>query len=404
MATYSGPIIDSDVHHNPRSEDDFIRHLDPNWRDYVLRGGSLDQAPGDANRPIGATNGFAARAGRLKLGVPFPFQHPRGGVNKRLETFPPNGGPPASDYETLRLQLLEPFRIECAILAFDGIASYAANPNPYFADALVRAINDWILEDWLSIPDQRLAAAIFVPTHIPETGVEEIRRLAKHPRVVEARLPWNGLAKPYGHPNYHPIYAAAADHGLVVSMHINGAEGFMNVAHLNAGGYAGNYLDYHTLAAQSTFNHVASFITHGAFEKFPDLKVLLVETGTTWIPWLLWTLDSQYKALRRESSWVKKLPSEYFREHFRVTTQPLEVPDDPQQMVDLFEAFGGMEDLLCYSSDYPHWDSDDPRFIASKFPAHWHHKVFYENAHRLYEQRLSSLPASQPAATMSRTE
>ncbi len=401
MATYTGPIIDSDVHHNPRSEDDFIKRLEPRWREFVLGSSGILSEAEEGSSSTGGTAYFRARPGRLRLLVPrVTFPNPRGGVNKRLDTFPATGGPPGSDYETLRAQLLDPCGIELAILAFDAIAGYAAQPNPHFSEALIRAINDWVVEDWLSIPDSRLAAAIFVPTHAPEQSVEEIKRLAGHPRVVEARLPFNGLARPYGHPIYHPIYAAAVEHGLVVSMHVNGAEGQFNIAQINAAGQGNSFLEYHTLLSQSTLNHVASFVTHGVFEKFPDLKILLVEAGTAWVPWLLWSLDSQYDALRRESPWVKKLPSEYFREHIRVTTQPLETPGDPNQLIELYEAFGGMEDLLCYSSDYPHWDFDDPRYIAGKLPAAWHRKIFYENARDLYSQRITITSNHKSGATV----
>jgi predicted TIM-barrel fold metal-dependent hydrolase len=288
------------------------------------------------------------------------------------------------------VQLLDPFRIEYAILAHDFVIGYAAVQNPDFADALVRAVNDWAVDTWLSIPDPRLLGVIFVPMQLPEAGAAEIRRLAGHPLMVEARLPFNTLGKPFGHPLYHPIYEAASEAHLPISFHVNGGENVMGLGHNNGAGISNSFFEFATLNPQPALNHLASFITHGVFEKFPDLRLLLVETGTAWIPSFLWALDSQYKNLQRESSWVKKLPSEYFREHVRVTTQPLEVTEKSVgRFVDLMEAFGGMEDILCFSSDYPHWDFDDPRHIASWLPASWHRKVFFDNAAGIYAGRLA---------------
>jgi predicted TIM-barrel fold metal-dependent hydrolase len=40
----------------------------------------------------------------------------------------------------------------------------------------------------------------------------------------------------------------------------------------------------------------------------------------------------------------------------------------------------GIEDLLCFSSDYPHWTGDSPTFVAKLLPKSWHRKVFCDNA------------------------
>lgn len=372
---YRGPVIDTDVHHNWKSDQEIIERLPRKWRDFI-------NGPGGGRRlPIGPP--------------PSAYQHVRG-VNKRLDTFPPSGGPPGSDYETMRKQLLDPFNIGLCVVDFDTGLN-AALPNPYLSLPMVRAINDWNADTWLSLPDQRIHGAVLVPSAMPEEGAREIRRVGRNPRIAEALLIWNSLGKPFGHPLYHPIFKAAAELDLPVAIHAFGAEQLAGVLQPAAGGRPPTRLEFHTLYPQVTMGHLASFVVHGVFEKYPSLKITIVETGVAWAPWLLWSLDRHYPILKRESLWVKKLPSEYFREHIRMTTQPLEMSPEPEQLISLLEAYPDLEHVLCYASDYPHWDADAPSFISRRLPKGWDEKVFYENPLNTY--RWSRKPQSSYAGS-----
>ncbi|HUX87079.1 MAG TPA: hypothetical protein VMW65_08760, partial [Chloroflexota bacterium] len=88
--------------------------------------------------------------------------------------------------------------------------------------------------------------------------------------------------------------------------------------------------------------------------------------------------------MRHESTWLKRRPSEYLPDHVRFTTQPLEESPQRQQLVEALEACEGLQDILCFSSDYPHWDADSPHYIAGRLPRSWHPKVFYENVRQFF--------------------
>lgn len=354
---YDGPIIDVDVHHRWSSEAELFEYLDPEWLPVVERPRS--QVFVDA--PVAQ------------------FIHLTGSVH-RTGVSPENGPPGAPpDYATFCRQYLDPFPVERVVLSFD-IGTSGGVPNAMLATALCRAANDWSVNHWIDRHrDERLYTAALVPTQVAADGAAEVRRMAAHPRVVEALMVSNGNGRPFGHPAYHAIYEAAAEAGLPIAIH-SGADQWINGAQANAGGLPNGRFEFHTLVPHSMQAHLLSFITYGVFEKYPGLKLMIVEVGVSWLPWLMWSMDKYADELRSESPWVRRRPSDYVREHVRVSTQPIEVSPKRTQLMDAMSAPGGIEDVLCFSSDYPHWDTDDPRYIARRLPAEWSEKLFYENA------------------------
>jgi predicted TIM-barrel fold metal-dependent hydrolase len=135
-----------------------------------------------------------------------------------------------------------------------------------------------------------------------------------------------------------------------------------------------------------------SMVCNGVFEKFPDLGIVFLEGGFSWIPAVMWRLDQSWRSLRSEVPWLKKRPSEYIRAQVRFATQPFEEPDDPKQLISLIEMMGS-DELLVFSSDYPHWDFDAP---ANSLPAvlgdELTQKILWSNAAKFY-----GLPEPAPA-------
>jgi predicted TIM-barrel fold metal-dependent hydrolase len=356
-------MIDCDVHNTWASAEELLPFMERTFRDYLTRGelpGGRDSFP-HAHRP---------------------WLHPEGFM--RYDAVPPGGGRPGSDYALLCAQLLDRYAIDYAILTGDEAIEISTLANPYYASALARACNDWMIERWLS-RDARFRGSLVVAPQDPPGAAQEIRRVGAHPAIVQV-LVSSGAQRPYGDPFYWPIWEAAAEMGLPVALHLGG-QGGVNVNPTGCGAPT-FFWETHALLCETGMGHIASVIAHGIFEKYPAMRFVLIECGIAWLPALLWRLDADYKALRKETPWLTRLPSEYAHDHIRLSTQPLE---QPRTMEHLWEPLADIhaEDMLLFASDYPHWDFDDPTLL--RLPPAWKDRILDANARALY-----GLPAGSP--------
>ena len=96
-----------------------------------------------------------------------------------------------------------------------------------------------------------------------------------------------------------------------------------------------------------------------------------------------WRLDAAWKKLKAEVPHLTRKPSEYLAEHFWVTTQPMEEAQNPDHLRDIMGWIGW--DRLLFSSDYPHWDFDDPRYAFRMHMTPQERAMIYrDNARALY--------------------
>lgn len=368
MARYDGPFFDVDVHHRPRRDIDILEYLPKEWHDYARGGGRS----------------------RFSITPPFPDGVLSSGGINRDDSTPANGSRAGSDYDTVREQLLDTEDDYRALLTHQT-AEHGGHANPYFSRALARAMNDWTIDTWLS-RDERLYSAITIPLAEPAEAVKEIARVGDHPQLIGVMVAGNTLGRPLGDPLYHPIWAAAAERGLPVVCHIS-LLGRPTANTLAAGGRL-SFLSSTTQTAQQVMHYVSSLIVHGVFEQFPGLKFLFAEYGVGWLPYGVIRMDDAYSLMKAESPWVKRLPSEYVRDHIRLSTQPLEENfDDHSALFDMLRTVDGIEDILCFSSDYPHGTMDDPRYIVRRLPVEWHDKVLHRNAMELFGLPVPERPA-----------
>jgi predicted TIM-barrel fold metal-dependent hydrolase len=187
------------------------------------------------------------------------------------------------------------------------------------------------------------------------------------------------LTEPMGRRRFWPIYEAAARHNLPIGVHGGGYGGHS----VTGGGWPRYYVEEHPSTAQSAQALITSLVFEGVLERYPTSRFIVVESGFAWVPSMKWRMDKHWQRLKSEVPHVKRLPSEQVHDHFWFTTQPVDEPETIADMAELFEWIGW--DRVLYSSDYPHWDFDDPRY-AFKTPLSEQEraKLFNANARAVY--------------------
>ncbi|GAA3046885.1 amidohydrolase family protein [Pseudonocardia yunnanensis] len=291
----------------------------------------------------------------------------------RLDSWP-DGGFPGSDLQMVRDQLLDEYEVDHGILIPLQGHSWGVE-EPEYAAALCHALNDWQADEWLS-PEPRLRSSIAISHEAPDLAAEEIRLRAGDPRFVQVLVSTGG-EHGFGRRHYWPIYEAAAEAGLPIAAHTGGLE-----QHRGAG-WPSFYLEEHVWNGNTMASLIMSMLCEGVFDRFPSLQVACIEGGIAWAGPLMWSLDDAWTQLRADVPHLRKPPSEYIREHFWFTTQPIEEPDDPTHL-EIALAHIGMDDRIMFASDYPHWDFDSPRHAPRLFPAALRRSIMGSNACRLY--------------------
>jgi len=303
--------------------------------------------------------------------VPYPRLTPGNGM--RGDAWPAGGGAPGSDLGLLQQQLLDTFDISHGIL----VPLTPSTLNQGLCAAICSAVNEWQIDRWTS-HEPRLKASLCVTPDDPEAAVEEIRKHAGNRKFVQILVTPRTI-EPIGRKRYRPLFEAAVEYGLPVALHSD-----IGGKHANSGaGWFSYYWEDHVAYTFSMQTMITSLIMEGVIDRLPDLKIVAIEGGFAWVPSLGWRLDKHWQRMRSEVPHVTLPPTEYMRQNFWYTTQPIEEPETPKHLQDTIRWIGA--DRLLFSSDYPHWDFDDPRYaFKTKLSRADEAAIFAGNARRLY--------------------
>jgi hypothetical protein len=233
------------------------------------------------------------------------------------------------------------------------VAAVEALHSEDLTAALARGLNDWLRGRWLDA-DPRLRGTITLAPQSPAQAAQEIERCAADPRFVQAVLPLRCEA-PLGRRFYWPIYEACARHRIPLAIRPGGGTGTPTTPV----GWPSVLIADLASQAQAYQSQLMSLIAEGAFAHAPDLTVILLGSGVTWLPSLLWRLDKNWRGIRREVPWVDTAPSQLVRDRVRLTVRPFDAPRDAHGEV---LAQLGSTRLLLYAGGHgpvPHVDGYD---------------------------------------------
>jgi len=333
---WNGPVVDADVHAVVPSYADLLPYMSPHWRAYSRE------------------RGFAG----TNLAVEHTYP-PNAPSTVRPEWRPADGRPAASSVDLLRSDLLDPLRLDLAIVNCYYGVDWMRRPD--VGPMLARAVNDWLVAEWLD-REPRLRASIVVPGYNPEEIAKEIRRVGEHPGFVQVMLPIRGDI-PWGNRIWYPVLRALTELDLPMNLHWGGTSEMSP----SPTGWASWYVEEYAAEQAVYIQQLLSLVSEGAFQQFRDLRVSFQEGGFTWVPSMWWRMEAKRKGARRDVPWLNEPIWELMRERIRFTVAPTDA-GPPEELAKIVEWLGS-DDLLMYASDYPHRHEDDLSILLDSLPS-----------------------------------
>lgn len=226
-----------------------------------------------------------------------------------------------------------------------------------------RAVNRWLVEEYLPVEPKRLKGAGLIPFQDPAAAVKELEWLVQHRNdgVVTAMLPVNVYGINLGDRRFDPVYELAESMGLPLSVHPQtGHDGRYGVWGVMGAG--SERMEKYSYVHATAFSfepmiQMMHMIGEGVFDRYPRLKVAYVEGACGWLPFWSQRLDEHFEKLRPQWHLCERKPSEIIAGgQIALTCEPEE-----EILPYVLETIG--EHVVMYASDYPHWDSEFPESV-----------------------------------------
>ena len=348
--------VDSDNHYY-ETRDCFTRHIESRFRDQTVR--VVSDSDGqevvwvgdrvwnymdpkfDKTNPPGSLKEIVRQKGNVEWKDSYSHEHMLLAYKDR----------------DARVELLAEQGIEAAVL-FPTMAVTVENlmlDDVELTYASLRSFNRWLADDWGWAYQGRIFSAALLSLLDCEEAVRELERvLAEGARVIHLR-PGPASGRSPADPHFDPFWARVEEAGVPVAFHIS--ESGYNELFAGAWGETARP----TVRKQSAFQWAAfhgdrpimdtltALIFHNLFGRFPSLRVMSVENGSGWVPYLLSNLDKK-KGMGRFGPWIGGRPvgrpSETFKRHVFVSPYP---EDDVPALVEQLGA-----DRVLFGSDHPH--------------------------------------------------
>jgi predicted TIM-barrel fold metal-dependent hydrolase len=253
---------------------------------------------------------------------------------------------------TERLRLLDAEGLDAAVLYPTlGLLWEAELDDAGLSQAYTRAYNRWICE-FCAASDGRLIPTAHLSLTDPEAAADELARAVSQGARGCFVLPFTHARRPLAHPDHDRVFAAAQDLDVVFAIHPGFEPEWAKGTRFAAADWTGPRLQLmEAVRGPDGVRHqFAACFDLGLFERFPRLRLLVLESGGSWVGHYLDRMDAVFghTPIHAGPS-LKEKPSDYFRERCWVSCDP-----DEGTLAPLIERFGA--DRFLWASDYPHAD------------------------------------------------
>jgi uncharacterized protein len=380
VTTHGYRVADSDMH-VLEPPDLWQRYIDPAWKHAAPVG--LTELPRDMRVKVkshvllrlGPVRPLTARAA-----APWSSEKDRALARAEARGWDSMSQLEAMDEEGLEVAVVFPSR-GLFVLGLDSPQVMGVDGlEPEFAAAIARAYNDWLADFCRGNPKRLLGAGMVAP-HDVQSAAAETRRCVEQlgfkaiflaPGCVNRR-PWHDRY-------YDPLWAECQRLDVPATFHGGGQTWLKPDFSLEV---LDKLMMWHTFGQPLGAMMVAVSLTSGGvLERFPRLRIGLLEGNCSWAPWLFNRLDEHWEWVgRHEVPELTRKPSEYFRANCFLAVEADEEP--VRQYVEWF----GDENLV-FSTDYPHADSKYPHAVEAflKLPLvpASKRRILWDNCARLY--------------------
>ncbi|MFF0011401.1 amidohydrolase family protein [Streptomyces sp. NPDC005374] len=348
------PLFDAD-NHLYETEEALTRHLPKQYEgaiEYVqVRGRTKIAILGQISDYIpNPTFEVVARPGAME--EYFRVGNPDG--KSRREIFgEPMRSIPAFREPGPRLELLDELGVQRTLM-FPTLASLIEERmrhHPELIHAVIHSLNEWLYETWSFNYKDRILTTPVITLPIVDKAIAELNWAVEHGAkailVRPAPVPGYGGSRSFALEEFDPFWKRVVESGVLVAMHSSDSGYAKYAADWEGGG--GEMLPFKSNAFRQVGewrpiqDAVAAWVCHGALFRFPELKIALIENGSSWVAPLLDTLADVHK----------KMPEQFLGDPVEAIKNSIHVSpfyeEDLGGLVDLMGA-----DRILFGSDYPH--------------------------------------------------
>ncbi len=299
------------------------------------------------------------------------------GPERRYMDHIPYGGGDAGE----RIELLDRENLDKAVLYPTlGLLWECEVEDPVLTLAYQRAYNRWIA-DFCRDSGGRLVPIAHLSLLDAEAAADELERAVRDGCRGAFVAPFTHTRKPHGHPDHDPLYARACALDVPIAVHPTYEPAWAIPARFRHMGREREYF-YNVMGRQGAQQAFLSFFTMATLERFPSLRLGVLEVGCGWVGSFLDRMDAVAETISARGMALSRRPSEYFRRQCFISGDP-----DETAAPLVIDHVG--PDCFLWATDYPHpdhpgtWAHSLERFVEP-LSAETRAKVLGGNVRRIY--------------------